>query len=180
MINLKEKIKSKIRTVPNWPKEGIMFRDITTLLKDAQWFNYMMDSLYQRYKEQKIDYIVWIESRGFIIWATLAQMLGLGFVPIRKKWKLPADVIQEEYDLEYGKDKIEIHRDALKSGDRIILIDDLLATWWTMLAACRLIKKLGWDIIECWFVVDLPDLWWRKKIESQWYNVFTLVEFEWE
>lgn len=176
----KEYLKSTIRTVPNWPKDGIMFRDITTLLKDAWWFKYMMELLFVRYKSMKLDYIVGIESRWFIMWSALAQMLGIWFIPIRKKWKLPAEVIAEEYDLEYGKDKIEIHRDALKPGDKVLLVDDLLATGWTMLAACNLVKKLEWEIVECCFVVDLPDLWWKKKLETAWYAVFTLVEFEGE
>ena len=176
----KDYIKSVIRTVPHWPKDGIMFRDITTLLKDAQGFAFMMQLLGERYKEAKIDYIVGIESRGFIMWGALAQMLGIGFIPIRKKWKLPAEVISEEYDLEYGKDKIEIHADALKAWEKVLLIDDLLATGGTMLAACKLVKKLGADIIECAFVVDLPDLGGKKKLETEWYPVFTLVEFEGE
>jgi len=179
-MNDKEYIKSVIRTVPNWPKPGIMFRDITTLLKDARWFSAMMQLLFQRYEDTKIDYIVGIESRGFIMGAALAQMLGIGFVPIRKKGKLPAEVIAEEYDLEYGKDKIEIHKDALKPWDNVLLVDDLLATGGTMLAACRLIEKLWWKIIECCFVVDLPDLWGKKKLEAAEYKAFTLVEFEGE
>lgn len=176
----KELIKSVIRTVPNWPKEGIMFRDITTLLKDAQWFSSMMHLLYEKYKDTQLDYIVGIESRWFIMGAALAQMLGIGFIPIRKKWKLPAEVISEEYDLEYGTDKIEIHKDALKPDDKVLLIDDLLATGGTMLAACRLVEKLKGTIIECSFVVDLPDLWGKKKLEDIGYKVFTLVEFEGE
>ena len=170
-------IKSVIRTVPNRPKEGIMFRDITTLLKDAQWFSLMMQLLFQRYQDTKLDYVVWIESRWFIMWAALAQMLGIGFIPIRKKWKLPAEVIAEEYDLEYGKDRIEIHKDALKQNDKVLLIDDLLATGGTMLAACRLVEKLWWKIMECGFVVDLPELWGKKKLEDAGYKTFTLVEF---
>lgn len=176
----KEYLKSTIRTVPNWPKEGIMFRDITTLLKDAWWLKYMMELLFDRYKDMKLDYIAGIESRWFIMWASLAQMLGIWFIPIRKKWKLPADIISQEYDLEYGTDRIEIHKDALNAWDKILLVDDLLATWWTMLAACKLIKKLWGEIVECGFVVDLPDLWWKKKLEDAWYKVFTMVEFEWE
>lgn len=179
-VQKKEHIKSVIRTVPNWPKEWIMFRDITTLLKDAEWFSAMMELLFQRYEDTNIDYIVWIESRWFIMGAALAQMLGIGFIPIRKKGKLPAEVIAQEYDLEYGKDKIEIHKDAIKPGDKILLIDDLLATGGTMLAACKLIKKLRGEILECSFVVDLPDLGGKKKLEEAGYKVFTLVEFEGE
>ena len=175
-----ELIKSVIRTVPNRPKPGIMFRDITTLLKGAQGFSLMMKLLFERYKDMQLNYIVGIESRGFIMGAALAQMLGIGFIPIRKKWKLPADTIKEEYALEYGTDIIEIHRDALKKWDKVLLIDDLLATGGTMLAACNLVKKLEWDIVECGFVVDLPDLGGKKKLEDAGYKTFTLVEFEGE
>lgn len=176
----KDYIKSVIRTVPNYPKAGIMFRDITTLLKDAQWFSMMMELLFQRYQTMDIDYIVGIESRGFIMGASLAQMLGIGFIPIRKKGKLPAEVISEEYELEYGTDKIEIHKDALSAWDKVLLVDDLLATGGTMLAACKLVKKLGAEIVECSFVVDLPDLGGKKKLEAEGYSTFTLVEFEGE
>ena len=174
----KDYIKSVIRTVPNYPKAGIMFRDITTLLKDAQWFAMMMQLLCQRYQTMDLDYIVGIESRGFIMGAALAQMLGIGFIPIRKKGKLPAEVISEEYELEYGTDKIEIHKDALSAWDKVLLVDDLLATGGTMLAACKLVKKLGAEIVECAFVVDLPDLGGKKKLEAEGYPTFTLVEFE--
>lgn len=179
MTNL-EYIRSVIRTVPNWPKEGIMFRDITTLLKDAQWFSWMMQALFERYKDMHLAYIVWIEARWFIMWAALAQMLGIWFVPIRKKWKLPAQTVSEEYALEYGTDIVEIHQDAIKPWDKVLMIDDLLATGGTMMAACKLVKKLGWDIIECSFIIDLPDLGWKKKLEEAGYKIFTLVEFEGE
>ncbi len=123
-----ESIKSKIRTVPHWPKQGIMFRDITTLLKDAQGFKETIDLLYKRYKDKKIDKVVGIESRGFIFGAPLAYLLGCGFVPVRKPGKLPAECEIEEYNLEYGKDKIEIHKDAINKGDRVLIVDDLIAT----------------------------------------------------
>lgn len=173
-------LKEKIRTVPHWPKQGIMFRDITTLLKDAHGFSHMIDLLVDRYKNIKIDVIAGIESRGFITGAALAHRLRVGFVPIRKKGKLPAETVSEEYELEYGKDKIEVHKDAIKKGDKVLLIDDLLATGGTMSAACRLIKKLGGEIVECSFIVDLPDLGGKKKLESAGYKVFNLVEFEGE
>ncbi|MCR4335268.1 MAG: adenine phosphoribosyltransferase [archaeon] len=171
-------IKSKIRTVPDWPKKGIMFRDITTLLKDKGGFNQMIDLLVERYKNKKIDVVVGIESRGFITGAVLANRLGLGFVLIRKPGKLPAETIFEEYDLEYGKDKIEIHKDAIEKGDKVLLADDLIATGGTALAACKLITKLGGEIVECSFIIDLPDLGGKNKLEKAGYKVFNLIEFE--
>ena len=173
-------IKSKIRTIPNWPKKGIMFRDITTLLKDSQGFNHLMNLLAERYQNKDIDLIAGIESRGFITGAALAHRLGIGFVPIRKKGKLPAETVSEEYDLEYGKDKIEIHKDAILFGSKVLLIDDLIATGGTSLAAANLIKKLGGEIVECSFIIDLPDLGGKKKLENAGYKVFNLIEFEGE
>jgi adenine phosphoribosyltransferase len=173
-------VKSKIRTVPHWPKQGVMFRDITTLLKDAHGFNHMIDLFYERYKDMKIDVVCGIESRGFITGAVLAHRLGIGFVPIRKPGKLPAATVSEEYELEYGKDKIEMHTDAISKGNRVLLADDLIATGGTALAACKLIKKLGGEIAECAFIVDLPELGGKKRLLSQGYKVFNLVEFEGE
>jgi len=177
---MNEFIKSKIRTIPNWPKLGIMYRDITTLLKDAEGLKETSKLLTDRYKNTKINYVAGIESRGFIFGSILAQQLGVGFIPIRKKGKLPAEIESEEYSLEYGTDKIEIHKDAISPGDKIILIDDLIATGGTALAACRLLKKLGAEIVECAFVIDLPELGGTKKLQEAGYNVFTLVEFEGE
>ncbi len=173
-------IKEKIRTVPHWPKKGIMFRDITTLLKDSEGFNELIDLLVERYKDAKIDIVAGIESRGFITGAVLAYKLGVGFVPIRKPGKLPAETVSEEYELEYGKDKIEIHTDAINKGDKVLLADDLIATGGTALAACNLIKKLGGEIIECSFIVDLPDIGGKKKLLDAGYKVFNVVEFEGE
>lgn len=175
-----EFVKSKIRTIPNWPKEGVMFRDITTLLKDKEGFNHMIDLLVKRYQDKKIDVIAGIESRGFITGAVLANKLGLGFIPIRKPGKLPAETISEEYELEYGKNKIEIHKDAVEEGSKVLLVDDLIATGGTAIAACNLLKKLGAEIVECSFIVDLPDLGGKKKLQEAGYKVFNLVEFEGE
>jgi len=175
-----EYIKSKIRTVPNWPKEGIMFRDITTLLQDAPGFNHTIDLLFERYKDKGIDVVAGIESRGFIIGSVLAHRLNKGFVPIRKKGKLPAETESEEYELEYGKDVIEIHKDAINKNDNVLLVDDLIATGGTALAACKLIKKIGGKILECCFIIDLPDLGGAKKLEKAGYDVFSLVQFEGE
>jgi adenine phosphoribosyltransferase len=171
-----ESIKSKIRTVPHWPKQGIMFRDITTLLKDAQGFKETIDLLYNRYKDKKIDKVIGIESRGFIFGAPLAYLLGCGFIPIRKPGKLPAECESEEYTLEYGKDKIEIHKDAIKKGERILIVDDLIATAGTANAARNLVKKLGAEIVECAFIIELVDLKGRDKLKGE--NIYSVVEFE--
>ncbi len=173
-----QSIKSKIRTVPHWPKQGIMFRDITTLLKDAQGFKETIDLLYERYKDKKIDKVVGIESRGFIFGAPVAYLLHAGFVPVRKPGKLPAECESEEYTLEYGKDKIEIHKDAISKGDRVLIVDDLIATAGTASAARNLVKKLGGKIIECAFIVELVDLKGRDKLKGE--NVYSVVEFEGE
>jgi adenine phosphoribosyltransferase len=175
-----QKLKKKIRTIPNWPKKGIMFRDITTLLKDAKSFNQLIDLFYERYKSRLLDLVVGIESRGFIIGSALAHRLGVGFVPIRKAGKLPAAVFTEEYDLEYGKDKIEMHKDAIKKGHRVLLVDDLIATGGTALAACKLIEKAKGELIECAFLIDLSELGGKRKLCEAGYKVFNLIEFEGE
>lgn len=175
-----QSIKEKIRTIPHWPKQGIMFRDITTLLKDSEGFNHLVDLLFERYQNVEIDAIIGIESRGFIIGSALAYKLKKGFVPIRKSGKLPAKTVAEEYELEYGKDKIEIHEDAIGPNDKVLLVDDLIATGGTALAACNLIKKIGGEIVECCFIIDLPELGGKKKLENAGYKTFGLVEFEGE
>ena len=173
-------IKSRIRTVPDYPKKGIMFRDITTLIKDPVGFRLVIDTITQRYITGDHDFnvIVGIESRGFIIGGALAYTLGRGFVPIRKKGKLPGEVEFQEYELEYGTDRIEIHKDAIKKGDRVLLIDDLLATGGTALAAAALIEKLGGTVMEMAFIVDLPDVGGKKKLTDKGYKVYALTEFE--
>ncbi len=173
-------VKHKIRTIPNFPKQGIMFRDITTLLKDADGFKRVIKILERRYKETKIDVIAGIESRGFIIAGALANKLNIGFVPLRKPGKLPAEVEKQEYELEYGKDTIEIHKDAIQRGQKVLLVDDLLATGGTARAACMLLKKLGADIVECCFIVELPELKGREKLEKEGVDVFSIVSFEGE
>ena len=173
-------IKSKIRTVPHWPKQGIMFRDITTLLKDSHGFNHVIELLVERYKNTDIDVVAGIESRGFITGSVLAHRLGKGFVPIRKPGKLPAETVSEEYELEYGKDKIEVHKDAIPEGTKVLLVDDLVATAGTMLAAANLVKKLGGIVVECSFIIELSDLHGRQRLEKEGYKVFSLVEFEGE
>jgi adenine phosphoribosyltransferase len=171
-------IKSRIRTVPNYPKQGIMFRDFTTLLKDPVGLRVTIHELVNRYTGMKIDKVAGIESRGFIVGAPLAHMLGVGFVPVRKKGKLPAETIGHDYDLEYGTDRIEIHTDAIAPGERVLLVDDLIATGGTAEAAASLIKKIGGEIVECAFVIDLPDIGGRARLEKHGYKVFALCEFE--
>ena len=171
-------IKSKIRTVPHYPKQGIMFRDITTLLKDPAGFRTTVDELAQRYAGMKIDKIAGIESRGFILGAPLAYVMNKGFIPIRKKGKLPAETIGHDYELEYGSDRIEIHTDAIQKGDKVLLVDDLIATGGTAEAACTLIEKMGGEIVECCFIIDLPDIGGHKRLEKAGHKVFALCEFE--
>lgn len=173
-------IKSRIRTVPDYPKKGIMFRDITTLIKDPVGFRLVIDNLTQRYLtgDIKFDTIVGIEARGFIIGGALSYTLGKGFSPIRKKGKLPSDVISQEYQLEYGTDQIEMHKDALDKGSRVLLIDDLLATGGTAIAAAALIEKLDCEIAEMAFIVNLPDVGGEKKLLEKGYKLYALTEFE--
>jgi adenine phosphoribosyltransferase len=155
-----------------------MFRDITTLLRDAIGFRDAIQQLVHRYAGVHVDRIAGIEARGFIIGAALASQLGVGFVPIRKKGKLPAETIGQEYDLEYGTDRIEMHVDAIAPCDRILLVDDLIATGGTAEAACKLIERTGGIIVESCFIIDLPDLGGRARLEAQGRTVFALCEFE--
>jgi len=171
-------IKSLIRTVPHYPKQGVMFRDITTLLKDPVGFRVTINKFVHRYTGAKIDKIAAIESRGFIIGAALAFQLGVGFVPIRKKGKLPAETVGHDYELEYGSDRIELHVDAIAKGERVLLVDDLIATGGTAEAAIKLIEKMGGIVVECCAVIDLPDLGGRKRLAKLKHKVFTLCEFE--
>jgi adenine phosphoribosyltransferase len=175
-------IKQRIRTVPDYPKKGIMFRDITTLIKDPVGFRLVIDNLSQRYLSGEIhfDIIAGIEARGFIMGGALSYTLGKGFVPIRKAGKLPHEVEEQEYALEYGTDKIEIHKDAFIRGARVLVVDDLLATGGTALAAAALIEKLGGVVAEMAFIVNLPDVGGEKKILAQGYKIFSLTEFEGE
>jgi 5'-methylthioadenosine phosphorylase len=173
-----QEIKNKIRTIPDFPKPGIQFRDLTTLFQNKQGIKEVTDILYEKYKDEKIDLVAGIESRGFIIAGSLAEKLGCGFVPIRKKGKLPRETISQEYELEYGTDSVEIHKDAIQKGQKVLLIDDLIATGGTALASCQLIEKLGGEIVECAFIVDLPDLKGKEKLSPR--RVFAIVEFEGE
>ena len=171
-------IKSRIRTIAHYPHEGIMFRDITTLLKDPVGLRATIQEITSRYKALKIDKVAGIESRGFIIGAPVAYELGVGFVPVRKAGKLPAETLGRDYQLEYGSDRIEIHIDAIQKGDHILLVDDLIATGGTAEAAAKLIQEMGGEVVECCFVIDLPDVGgravWRLRIS----RYSRLCEFE--
>ena len=173
-----EYIKSKVRSIPNWPIKGVIFRDITTLLQDPKAFKEICQIFYNRYANEKVDKIVGIDARGFLFGSVLAVELGIGFVPIRKKGKLPYKTISESYTLEYGEETIEIHEDAIDRGDRIVIIDDLMATGGTIAASAALVEKLGGDILECAFVIELPDLKGREKMGDR--NLFAILEFEGE
>lgn len=169
-------IKKSIRNIPDYPKPGIQFKDITTAMKNPQIFKEIIDLMTTHLSKQPIDYIVGIDARGFIFGAALAYKLGCGFVPVRKPGKLPADTIAEEYALEYGTDKLEIHKDALQKGDRVIIVDDLIAVGGTAEAAAKLVEKLGAKIISFAFVIELTALNGRAKLESR-AKVYSLVQF---
>tara|TARA_Y100000310_G_scaffold242592_1_gene246746 strand:- start:3032 stop:3559 length:528 start_codon:yes stop_codon:yes gene_type:complete len=173
-------IKSKIRTIPNWPKEGIMFRDITTLLKDPEGFKLCVDDFVSRYKDKEIDVVVGVDARGFILGGVIAYLLGKGFVPVRKKGKLPAETVKEEYELEYGTDIVEIHKDAILEGQNVLIIDDLIATGGTSTATANLVKKLGGNIVDFAFIVELPDLKGAEKLTNAGYSYYAQVQFEGE
>ncbi len=159
-----EDVKEKIRAVPDFPKKGIIFRDITTGLKDAETLQVMVDYLCDQYKDCKIDYIAGIESRGFIFGMPMAYKLDCGFIPVRKPNKLPAETIKESYDLEYGSDSIEIHADAIEKGANVLVVDDLLATGGTAQAACKLVKKAGGNLVGVAFLIELEALNGRDKL----------------
>ena len=173
-------IKSKIRTIENYPIKGVMFRDITTLLKDPEGLRDSINKLVDRYKDLNIDKIAAIESRGFIIGAPLAYLLNVGLVLIRKPGKLPSETIDQDYKLEYGTDRIEVHTDAIDKGEKVLIVDDLIATGGTAEAAVRLVQKVRGDIVECCFIIDLPDIGGRARLEDLGQKVFTLCEFEGE
>ncbi len=171
-------LKATIRTVPNWPIEGVMFRDITTLTQNHAAFREVCDLLYERYKDMGLDKVAGIDARGFIFGSVLAYKLGVGFVPVRKKGKLPFDTVSATYSLEYGEDTVEMHVDAVARGEKVVIVDDLIATGGTMRAAAQLVEKLGGEVVECTFIIDLPDLKGKEKLEG--YKVFSLMEFEGE
>ncbi|MFQ5454633.1 MAG: adenine phosphoribosyltransferase [Nitrospirota bacterium] len=168
-------IKSKIREIPDFPKEGILFYDVTTLLKDKEGFNKIITKLVNFYQDEEIEKVVAIESRGFIIGGPLAYQLGAGFVPIRKPGKLPSDIYEAKYELEYGSDSLTIHQDAITPGEKVLIVDDLLATGGTVSAALELVKKLGGTIISIAFLIELTALKGRDKISG--YPVLSLVSY---
>jgi adenine phosphoribosyltransferase len=168
-------IKKYIRNIPDWPKKGIIFRDITPLLSDAKAFSRTVSRICRSFAGCKIDYVAAVEARGFIFGAAVAQKLGAGFIPIRKKGKLPFKTERITYGLEYGKDTIEVHRDAVKKGSKVLMVDDLLATGGTMAAACKLIERIGGKIVGIAFLIELRDLAGREKIGK--YNIKTIISF---
>jgi len=169
-------LKASIRSIPDWPIKGVIFRDLTTLMQNPEAYRNACDVFYNRYKNMHIDKIVGIDARGFVFGAVLAYQLNVGFVPVRKKGKLPHHTVSAQYTLEYGKNTVEMHADAIATGEKVVIIDDLIATGGTIEAAVKLVKKLGGDILECGFIVELPDLKGREKINGQ--KIFTICEFE--
>lgn len=175
-----EYIKSKVKTVPDYPKPGIMFRDVTSVLEDHKAFSSCISLLLEKYLPHEFDKVAGTEARGFLFGAPLAIEMGVGFVPVRKPNKLPREVVSETYELEYGMDTLEIHKDAIKPGDRVLLIDDLLATGGTIGASASLIRKLGGVVEHAGFIIGLPDLGGREKLQAQGIECFSLCEFEGE
>lgn len=171
-------IKRAIRTIPDYPKPGIQFRDVTTLLGDAAAFRAAIDAMVYPFAGNKIDKVAGIEARGFILGGAVAHQLSVGFVPVRKKGKLPHDTIGESYELEYGTDEVEIHTDAIKDGETILIVDDLIATGGTAEAAIKLLRRAGANIVGASFIIDLPDLGGARRIAAMGVPVTRLVEFE--
>jgi adenine phosphoribosyltransferase len=171
-------LRAAIRTIPDYPKKGILFRDITTLLGDARAFRKAVDELVQPWAGSKIEKVAGMEARGFILGGAVAHQLSSGFIPIRKKGKLPHETVSIAYELEYGTDEMEMHVDAVQPGERVILVDDLIATGGTATGAIRLLQKMGAEVVAACFVIDLPDLGGGKKIEALGVPVRTLVAFE--
>ncbi|MDP2518067.1 adenine phosphoribosyltransferase [Shimia thalassica] len=171
-------VKDYIRTIVDFPHEGILFRDVTTLFADPRGFRMAIDQMLHPFAGERIDKVVGLEARGFILGGAIAHQLSLGFVPIRKKGKLPGTTISEEYKLEYGEAIVEIHDDAIQPGEKVLVVDDLLATGGTAEAGIKLIERLGGEIVACSFIVDLPELGGRAKLEKMGINVSVLCEFE--
>ncbi|GAA5786562.1 adenine phosphoribosyltransferase [Chitiniphilus shinanonensis] len=170
-------IQQRIRTVPDWPQPGVQFRDITPLLQDPKTFRLLVDTFVHRYMDMQIDLVAGVDARGFILGSVVAYELNLGFVPIRKKGKLPYLTEAEEYELEYGSATVEIHADACKPGDRVLLVDDLVATGGTMIAAARLLQRLGATVVEAAAIVDLPELGGSRLITGQGIELYTICDF---
>jgi adenine phosphoribosyltransferase len=179
-LNVNEYLKSHIRTVPDWPAPGVQFRDITPLLQDPRVFRVLIDAFVHRYMHPALrpDVVAGLDARGFILGSVVAYELGLGFVPIRKKGKLPFTTVEETYELEYGSATVELHTDAVKPGQRVLLIDDLIATGGTMMAGKRLLEKLGATVIEGAAIVDLPELGGSQRLRDAHLQLFTLVAYD--
>ena len=179
-ISVNQYLRDHIRTVPDWPTPGVQFRDITPLLQDAKVFRVLIDAFVQRYMDpqRRPEVVAGLDARGFILGAVIAYELGVGFVPIRKKGKLPFTTVAETYELEYGSATVELHTDAVKPGNRVLLLDDLIATGGTMMAGKKLLEKLGAQVIEGAAIVDLPELGGSAKLRSSGLALFTLVDFE--
>lgn len=179
-LSVSEYLRRHIRTVPDWPSPGVQFRDITPLLQDPKVFRVLVDTFVHRYmdKDKRPDVVAGLDARGFIIGAVIAYELGLGFVPIRKKGKLPFKTVEETYELEYGSATVELHADAVKPGDRVLLIDDLIATGGTMMAGKKLLERLGATVTEGAAIVDLPELGGSQRLRDAGLKVFHLVDFE--
>ena len=175
---MKKTVKDYIRTIPDFPHAGIMFRDVTTLFSDARGFRMAVDQLLHPYTGQRIDKVVGLEARGFILGGAIAHQLAVGFVPIRKKGKLPGATVEQAYKLEYGEAVMELHADALQPGEKVLLVDDLLATGGTAEAGIKLIERLGAQVVGCAFVIDLPELGGRKRLEKLGMDVHALCAFE--
>jgi adenine phosphoribosyltransferase len=175
---MQKTVKDYIRTIVDFPHEGILFRDVTTLFADARGFRMAIDQLLTPYAGLRIDKVAGLEARGFILGGAVAHQLSCGFVPIRKKGKLPGRTIAQSYTLEYGEAVVEVHDDAMQAGEKVLLVDDLLATGGTAEAGIRLIERLGAEVIGCAFVVDLPDLGGRRKLEAMGMDVHALCAFE--
>ena len=171
-------IRSHIRTVPDWPAAGVQFRDITPLLSNPRVFRVLIDQFVHRYFDTKPQAIAGLDARGFIIESVLAYELGVGFIPIRKKGKLPFTTVEETYELEYGSATVELHADAVKPGDRVLLVDDLIATGGTMMAGKRLLERLGATVTEGAVIVDLPELGGSKRLRDSGLTIFNLVDFD--
>jgi len=174
-LNIENELKRTIRSIPDFPRKGILFRDITTLIGDENAFKRAIDALCEHYRDKKVDKVVSIEARGYLFGGALAYLLGCGVVPVRKPGKLPAATEREEYELEYGTDALEIHQDAIKPGERVLLFDDLLATGGTALAACKLVERLKGEIIGIAFLIELLDLKGGDKLKK--YELFSLIKY---
>jgi len=174
--DIAQELKEVIRSIPDFPQKGILFRDITTLIKDRDAFKSAIDAIYDHYKNERIDKVVSTEARGYIFGGAIAYILGSGVVPVRKPGKLPAPTIKEEYELEYGTDALEIHKDAIRTGERVLVFDDLLATGGTALATCKLVERLGGKVIGVAFLIELTDLKGKEKLKD--YEIFSLIKYD--